>query len=700
MTSRAGARDTESGPLGERVLGDFVLRELVGAGGFGDVYLAEQQTLRREAVVKVLRASGAGEQGVEEFLREAKLASQLDHPYAAHIYAFGAEPDGVCWIAMELVRGATLRAVLEAQGPMPLERFVPLLERICEVVHTAHEQGIVHRDLKPDNVMVISRAGRLLPKLLDFGIAHAIVEARPSPNESVGVRGSPPYMAPELWIDPHGASRAVDQYALGALAYEALTGRLAFPGRTMHEIARAHARPSRPSLGGELPGALDAVLDRALARRASDRYDERARARAGVSRCVGRRQDGARAAAPRRGAAAALPRARATADRRRRRGVRCREERAPGARGAARAGADRRVVRRAARARVPHPDRQRRGRRLGVDARADRRPAAPRAHARGLDRAREAAHAAVHRRARHVPDPGARAAAPSAGGHRRVRRDPPEHARGVAARHLRGCRGAGDRARAAAGDRAAARLDVPARLPPRRDARRARRGVDGDPRLRSGSCRSRASCRRAASCSRTTAACRCSCCGRCSRWPSRSRGTASSCSCCPGRAGRAPGWSRRRRASSTTTHAVWDWFRDELFEQPDDDEQRPARQSVPRAVVVPGHRRRVVLRSRARGRGDGQPAQARAVRRRRRPVGRRQELVRPRRRRAGARLAGDQHAARAARRSRSSPRSSRAWGSRPATSPARSSRRSPSACAARRPRRRGCCSSSISSRSC
>src|SRR5262245_54498439 len=151
---------------------------------------------------------------------------------------------------MELVRGSTLRALIDAQGPMPIERFVPLLERICEVVHTAHEQGIVHRDLKPDNVMVISRAGRLLPKLLDFGIARALFDTRPVAGDRVGVTGSPQYMAPEMWIDPHGAGPAVDQYSLGALAYEALTGRVAFTGKTMIEIARAHARPSRRTLGG------------------------------------------------------------------------------------------------------------------------------------------------------------------------------------------------------------------------------------------------------------------------------------------------------------------------------------------------------------------------------------------------------------------------------------------------------------------
>src|SRR6185503_16325900 len=170
-----------------------------------------------------------------------------------------AEADGVCWIAMELVRGASLHAMLEAQGPMPLERFVPLLERICEVVHTAHEQGIAHGDLTPDNVIVSSRAGRLLPKLLEFGIARAMVDPRPVTTESFGGRGSPRYKAPELWIDPRGASAAADQYALGALGYEALTGRFAFQGRTTLEIARAHARPSRRPLGGGLPRALEAV---------------------------------------------------------------------------------------------------------------------------------------------------------------------------------------------------------------------------------------------------------------------------------------------------------------------------------------------------------------------------------------------------------------------------------------------------------
>jgi WD40 repeat protein/serine/threonine protein kinase len=156
--------------LGRR-LGDFVLEEKLAEGGFGAIYLAQQVELARQVVVKILQDQRASEERERlRFLREARLASTLDHPYAAHIYAFGVEPDGVSWIAMELVRGTPLSELLRA-GAMPLRDFVPFLDRLCEVVHTAHEHGIVHRDIKPQNVMVIARAGALLPKLLDLGIA-------------------------------------------------------------------------------------------------------------------------------------------------------------------------------------------------------------------------------------------------------------------------------------------------------------------------------------------------------------------------------------------------------------------------------------------------------------------------------------------------------------------------------------------------
>jgi WD40 repeat protein/serine/threonine protein kinase len=276
-------------PLTSRVLGDFVLGEVVGAGGFGTVYRAEQRSLERPAVVKVVhRSLAARPQAAERFTREARLASRFNHPYAAHVYSFGVEPDGVMWIAMELIDGTPLSRLIRKSGPLALDRFVPLFERLCEVVQSAHDQGIVHRDIKPSNVMVIVRAGRLMPKLLDFGMAKLVgadtfgaaplgpwpalepgSAARPSSGVSRSltrddqVLGSPMYMAPEQWYDPATAGPLADQYALALVAYEALTGEHAFTGTTLEALAHQHRNAALPVLPGHLPAALHAALSRA-----------------------------------------------------------------------------------------------------------------------------------------------------------------------------------------------------------------------------------------------------------------------------------------------------------------------------------------------------------------------------------------------------------------------------------------------------
>src|SRR5438477_7503164 len=123
-------------PIVGRTLGDFVVRDKIGEGGFGAVYRAEQPMLAREAVIKVLRRQlQRSESLIARFLREARLASKLDHPYAAHIYAFGAEPDGLMWIAMELVAGMPLDKYIRTTGAMPVQRAVAFVERLAQVVH-------------------------------------------------------------------------------------------------------------------------------------------------------------------------------------------------------------------------------------------------------------------------------------------------------------------------------------------------------------------------------------------------------------------------------------------------------------------------------------------------------------------------------------------------------------------------------------
>jgi WD40 repeat protein/serine/threonine protein kinase len=315
---------TDKDDLSGRRIGEFVLRERIGEGSFGAVYCCEQPLLGREVVVKVLHRRLRGRDVVvQRFLREAQLASRLDHPYAAHIYGFGIEPyDELLWIAMERVQGVTLSEWLRKHGPMPLGQLVALFERIAAVVQTAHDRGIVHRDLKPSNVMVLERAGELLPKLLDFGVAklldgvvlpesmsdlhYPLLPAIPAIDNVSGSNpvdvvckpgrstltdpaalpfgdparltrdddtvGSPQYMSPEQWGNAVTVGPTSDLYALAVVAFEALTGRHLFQGATLAEFAAQHRRSEVPALGGNLPVALDRMFQRALAKRPEDRW--------------------------------------------------------------------------------------------------------------------------------------------------------------------------------------------------------------------------------------------------------------------------------------------------------------------------------------------------------------------------------------------------------------------------------------------
>jgi WD40 repeat protein/serine/threonine protein kinase len=307
------------------MVGEFVLRERIDEGGFGAVYRCEQPLLGREAVVKVLHQRlRRNDVVLQRFMREAQLASRLDHPYAAHVYAFGIEhDDGLFWIAMEMVQGTTLNRWLRERGPLPLEQLVPFFERVAEVVQTAHDRGIVHRDLKPSNVMVVERAGRLLPKLLDFGIAKLLDEAAaslpasptaplpvsvtdetpevsdrsdrwvnpsevatltgstaPPPRRGVQQRlthadatvGSPPYMSPEQWSNAVTVGPSSDLYALGVVAYEALTGRRPFNATTLPDYVDLHCNAPVPPLGDGFSPALDRMFQRALAKRPEERW--------------------------------------------------------------------------------------------------------------------------------------------------------------------------------------------------------------------------------------------------------------------------------------------------------------------------------------------------------------------------------------------------------------------------------------------
>jgi tRNA A-37 threonylcarbamoyl transferase component Bud32 len=282
------------GSLIGRTLGKFELVELLGKGGSGEVFRAEQMQLGRSTVIKVLRREiAAAPNRVERFLREAKLASRLDHPYAAHVYAFGAEPDGVLWIAMEHVKGETLDDLLIDRGPMPPAVFAPLFGRLCEVVHTAHELGMVHRDIKAANVMVIERAGQLLPKLLDFGIAKGLDDTTSPGVDGPGLTGhgttlgSPHYMSPEQWRSPKEVDGRADIYALGVLAYRCMAGALPFANHPRPELPKAHQELAPPPLPASVPAPVAKAIMTALAKDRADRWASALEFGAAITRAVG-----------------------------------------------------------------------------------------------------------------------------------------------------------------------------------------------------------------------------------------------------------------------------------------------------------------------------------------------------------------------------------------------------------------------------
>jgi serine/threonine-protein kinase len=222
-----------------------VLRRL-GSGGMAAVLLCHDERLRREVAVKRLHADSPDD--VERrFLREAKLGASLNHPNLVSVFDTITDDEGVL-IVMEYVAGETLARALE-RGPLMPERAAGMVRDLGAALDHAHEQGVIHRDVKPGNVL-LRRDGAT--KLADLGIATASDQTRIT--RSGLVLGSAAYMAPEQ-LDGDQVGPATDVYALAAVAYEALTGERARPGRTPMEIAHRIATTEPPDLRDELPGA-------------------------------------------------------------------------------------------------------------------------------------------------------------------------------------------------------------------------------------------------------------------------------------------------------------------------------------------------------------------------------------------------------------------------------------------------------------
>jgi len=254
---------------GSRV-GGYVLEGLIGVGGMAAVYRARDGRLDRVVALKVL----AGDESLRRrFVREARAVAKVDHPHIIPVYEAG-EADGVQFIAMRFVAGGTLQGIIRQSGALPPRRAAAFISQVASALDAAHAEGLVHRDVKPGNILVDARRGG--PEhtyLTDFGIARAMLSAGTQTHAGQFL-GTPDYAAPEQ-INGHPVDGRADQYALGCVAYEVLSGTVPFVREMPLAVLYAHlsTSPSQVTLvRPDLPFAVNEVLNTALAKVPGARY--------------------------------------------------------------------------------------------------------------------------------------------------------------------------------------------------------------------------------------------------------------------------------------------------------------------------------------------------------------------------------------------------------------------------------------------
>jgi serine/threonine protein kinase len=270
--------------VGRTLPGGYRVTHLVGVGGMGRVYCAEQVALGRTVAVKVVHPHLADDElAAARFLNEARTASRLSHPHSVAIFDFGRTEQGQPYIVMEYLRGRDLARVAADEGPLPVRRTADVLRQTLDALEEAHALGIVHRDLKPDNIVLEPlRSGSDFVKVVDFGLAK-ILEDAPTPSSARGaltrpglVCGTPEYMSPEQGRGDPLDGRA-DLYSLGVVLFEVLTGRMPFVGDTATKTLLMHLNDPPPDPREAAPDraisdAFARLTLRALAKAREDRF--------------------------------------------------------------------------------------------------------------------------------------------------------------------------------------------------------------------------------------------------------------------------------------------------------------------------------------------------------------------------------------------------------------------------------------------
>jgi serine/threonine protein kinase len=262
--------DQEADPrIGTQVRG-YPIVGFVADGAMGRVYDGRDKTSGERVAIKILHDDIAKDRiAVERFKREYETALEFDHPHIVRVKDFGETEDGSWFMAMEFLEGEELGELLRRDGPMSLERVVRVCAQIAEAIEHAHSFGVIHRDLKPDNVFLCRSADGDDVRLLDFGTVKLQLDTGPKLTEFGTTIGSPYYMSPEQAMGRTDVDQRTDVFALAAITYEMLCGKIAFEGRNIAEILMriVKEQPEPPSVyrPGIAP-AVDEAVSRGLAK--------------------------------------------------------------------------------------------------------------------------------------------------------------------------------------------------------------------------------------------------------------------------------------------------------------------------------------------------------------------------------------------------------------------------------------------------
>lgn len=258
-----------------RALGPYILKRQIGAGGMGEVYLAEHRLLKRTCAVKLIRSTYAADpDALARFEREAQATAKLRHPNTVEVFDFGRTDEGDFFYIMEYLDGLNLSELVSRHGPMPPGRVIAVLRPLCGALGEAHAAGLVHRDIKPNNILLCRHGGQFdVVKLLDFGIVRGPTEGEDAVRlTQVGtILGTPEFMSPEQ-AGSLALDFSSDIYSLGATAFFLLTGKAPFESASKIDVLFAHRSQPVPTLPPEVPADLAAIVARCLAKKPAERF--------------------------------------------------------------------------------------------------------------------------------------------------------------------------------------------------------------------------------------------------------------------------------------------------------------------------------------------------------------------------------------------------------------------------------------------